>query len=86
MLASPSIMRERMKKAGLREISSLQFGQDYAKTLRDWHKRFLATWDEIKPLGFNNRFKKTWQFYLAYCEAGFRAATTDVYQVCANKL
>lgn len=85
MLASPSEIFKRLRAVGLFHSSAMPFGLDYARTLLTWHERFLEAWEEIKPLGFDQRFKKTWQFYLAYCEAGFRAATTDVYQICAVK-
>ncbi len=85
MLPSPSILQQHVQTAGLKWNGSMQFGQHYANTLNDWHTRFLKAWSEIKPLGFDQHFKKTWQFYLAYCEAGFRAATTDVYQISISK-
>lgn len=68
----------------MRSINS--FGQDYALTLHEWRRRFLSAWDEISPLGFDERFKKLWRFYLAYCEAGFKAGTTNVSQVAAQRL
>ena len=57
------------------------FGLDYARTLAEWNARFQARWAEIEPLGFDARFKRMWEFYLAYCEAGFRSGATDVTQV-----
>lgn len=79
-LPSPAILKDLSDKAGLTVKSVAEFGDDYARTLNEWHQRFLAAWDDIKPLGFDDRFKKLWRFYLAYCEAGFRADTTNVRQ------
>ncbi len=56
------------------------FGSDYANTLKLWMERFLAQWSTIKSIGFDERFKRMWMFYLAYCEAGFRTGRIDVGQ------
>ncbi len=85
MLPSPSIMHDLVASSGLNWQGSMTFGQHYADTLREWHRRFLAAWETIQTMGFDGRFKKIWQFYLAYCEAGFRAASTNVYQIAATK-
>jgi cyclopropane-fatty-acyl-phospholipid synthase len=55
-------------------------GQHYARTLAEWNRRFQAAWHELEPMGFDRRFKRMWEFYLAYCEAGFRTGSTDVLQ------
>lgn len=55
-----------------------EFGVDYAQTLVEWRKAFNKNWQEIEPLGFDDRFKRMWNFYLQYCEAGFRQKTLDV--------
>ena len=58
------------------------FGHDYAETLKRWNQEFHRAWGDIQQMkGFDARFKRLWQFYLAYCEAGFRAGTTDVLQL-----
>lgn len=80
MLPSPGELDREFAGAGLRLEKVRSFGIDYATTLRQWHDRFLATWDDLTGLGFDDRFRKLWRFYLAYCEAGFRAGTTDVAQ------
>jgi cyclopropane-fatty-acyl-phospholipid synthase len=54
------------------------FGQSYARTLQAWRERFEAAWPEIQLLGFPARFKRLWDYYLCYCEAGFRAGAIDV--------
>ena len=81
MLASPAILKTQIAEANLNWREAQAFGQDYARTLNEWYGRFLNAWDDIASMGFNERFKKLWRFYLAYCEAGFRAQTTDVMQV-----
>ncbi|MBY0421021.1 MAG: cyclopropane-fatty-acyl-phospholipid synthase family protein, partial [Parvularculaceae bacterium] len=83
MLPSPSILRRQVADAGLDFRPTTTFGLDYARTLKEWRERFAASWRDIQALGFDSRFEKLWRFYLSYCEAGFRAATTDVCQVVA---
>lgn len=78
MLPSPAIMDAESRKAGLKMVDTHSFGEDYARTLRTWHDSFLHAWEEIRQIGFDDRFKKLWRYYLAYCEAGFRARTIDV--------
>jgi cyclopropane-fatty-acyl-phospholipid synthase len=79
MLPSISILSRHIKRAGLQEGPRLQFGKDYAQTLRLWNDRFISAWPEIsyKPR-FDERFKRLWKLYLAYCEAGFMAGSIDV--------
>jgi cyclopropane-fatty-acyl-phospholipid synthase len=57
------------------------FGLDYAETLAQWRDRFRAAWPQLSTMGFDARFKRLWEYYLAYCEAGFRAGTIDVRQM-----
>ena len=81
MLPSPTALSDQISKAGLVLTGNREFGLDYARTLRMWQERFADAWPKIEPLGFDERFKRLWQFYLAYCEAGFSSANTDVTQV-----
>jgi cyclopropane-fatty-acyl-phospholipid synthase len=81
MLPTPAILRSLGAAHGLDILRERVFPQDYARTLAEWRERFWASWDKIKPLGFDERFKKLWEFYLYYCEAGFRAEYIDVRQV-----
>jgi cyclopropane-fatty-acyl-phospholipid synthase len=74
-------MREMGKGAGLDLIEERIFGRDYARTLREWREMFLAKWDQIAPMGFDDRFQRLWRYYLHYCEAGFKAGNIDVRQV-----
>ena len=85
MLPSPSILKEKISEAGLEWRKHIEFGEDYARTLSQWRQSFLDAWQDIKPMGFDERFKKLWQYYLAYCEAGFRAGTTNVSQIVATR-
>ena len=81
MLPSEKRLRQETDKAGLEWRNSARFGQNYADTLVQWSERFQGAWDEIKPLGFDERFRRLWQFYLSYCEAGFRTERTNVIQL-----
>ena len=81
MLASPSVFRAQAERAGLALRSVHAFGLDYAETLRRWNERFNQAWNDIQPHGLDARFKRLWNFYLSYCEAGFRSRSTDVLQV-----
>ena len=57
------------------------FGADYAETLRRWRAQFITRWPMIRSDKFGDDFRRTWEFYLAYCEAGFRTDYLDVAQV-----
>jgi cyclopropane-fatty-acyl-phospholipid synthase len=61
------------------------FGLDYATTLSHWRDRFRHAWPQLMPLGFDEQFRRLWEYYLAYCEAGFRAGTIDVRQMVFSK-
>jgi cyclopropane-fatty-acyl-phospholipid synthase len=78
MLPSEARLREETAKAGLEWRDINRFGQNYAETLAEWAKRFEGAWSEIKGLGFDERFRRLWRFYLSYCEAGFRTGRTNV--------
>jgi cyclopropane-fatty-acyl-phospholipid synthase len=69
------------RKVGLKMSGDFGFGLDYARTLAEWRQRFWSVWDKVEPLGFDARFKRLWEFYLFYCEAGFRARNIDVRQI-----
>jgi cyclopropane-fatty-acyl-phospholipid synthase len=79
-LPCPSEFRREASAAGLSVIDELAFGRDYAETCRRWRADFLARKDEVLTLGFDERFIRIWEFYLAYCEAGFEAGDIDVVQ------
>ncbi|HEX3366518.1 cyclopropane-fatty-acyl-phospholipid synthase family protein [Phenylobacterium sp.] len=85
MLPSEERLRKVTDKAGLVWTAVDRFGRDYADTLAEWHRRFDAAWNDIRPLGFDERFRKLWKFYLSYCEAGFRTERTSVVQLALAK-
>ena len=78
MLPTPAIVAEEAERAGLEPGHSEHFGLSYARTLAEWRRRFLARAPELHQLGFDARFMRMWDYYLAYCEAGFRAGAIDV--------
>ncbi len=77
LLTTPAI-REQSARAGLTLSHVETFGQSYARTLSLWRDRFEARWSEIALLGFDERFRRMWRYYLAYCEAGFTEGVIDV--------
>jgi cyclopropane-fatty-acyl-phospholipid synthase len=81
MLPSEAKLREQTDRAGLDWTGVTRFGQCYADTLAQWRHRFAEAWEEVRKLGFDERFRKLWMFYLAYCEAGFRTERTNVIQL-----
>ena len=81
MLPSQSILREQFSKAKLQEYAYETFGLDYARTLALWKKNFLEQWPSLKKLGFDEKFKNMWTYYLSYCEAGFLTGSINVAQI-----
>jgi cyclopropane-fatty-acyl-phospholipid synthase len=61
-------------------VERRDLGPHYARTLAEWRRRFLAGWDDLAG-SFDETFRRMWEFYLAYCEAGFRAGHLDVSQL-----
>jgi cyclopropane-fatty-acyl-phospholipid synthase len=80
LLPSPTEFRKAAAAAGLRVVNELAFGLDYAETLLRWRERFLSQDVAVRRLGFDTRFMRIWEFYLAYCEAAFTMGNTDVVQ------
>ena len=78
MLPSVGAMRAEAARAGLTFTIAESFGLDYARTLVEWRERFIAAWPAIEALGFDASFKRLWEYYLCYCEAGFRSGRVDV--------
>jgi cyclopropane-fatty-acyl-phospholipid synthase len=81
MLVSLDRLKEETAKVGLVWRQAEAFGQSYADTLAEWTRRFTAKWGDIRAMGFDERFKQLWLFYLSYCEAGFRTGRTNVVQL-----
>jgi cyclopropane-fatty-acyl-phospholipid synthase len=71
--------------AGLEVAGSIEFGESYSQTLRRWHETFDDRWDEVAKLGFDDRFRRMWDFYLCSCAAAFRFGVTDVTQITVRK-
>jgi cyclopropane-fatty-acyl-phospholipid synthase len=85
MLPSPAILKSLGDRFGVPVIRERIFGQDYARTLATWRNNFRQAWPNLKPLGFDERFRRLWEYYLAYCEAGFLSGNIDVRQVVFAK-
>ena len=85
MLPCETRLKEETERAGLEWAGVIRFGQNYADTLAEWARRFEGGWEEIKGLGFDERFRRLWRFYLGYCEAGFRTERTNVVQLSLAK-
>ena len=80
LLPSRAAFREQAERAGFEVECEHAFGPDYAETLRRWRASFLARVPQVRQLGFDTRFLRIWEFYLAYCEAAFATGNTDVIQ------
>ena len=85
MLPSPSVLRAQVEKAGLRVERSIEFGASYNISLRRWHETFNAHWDQIAALGFDDRFRRMWNFYLTSCAATFESGNCDVTQITIKR-
>ena len=79
-LPSAAEVRRQAGAAGLQVVDELAFGPDYAETLRRWRADFMGNLEDVRQLGFDDRFVRLWEFYLAYCEAAFDEANIDVVQ------
>ncbi|QMU58975.1 MAG: methyltransferase domain-containing protein [Boseongicola sp.] len=86
MLPSPTVLKQQVESAGLKVAGSIEFGESYSQTLRRWHDTFNAKWDQVVSLrGFDDRFRRMWNFYLTSCAAGFHAGNIDVTQITVTK-
>ena len=79
-LPSLSFMKSLTKKNNLSLLKVNSYSDDYAKTLAIWRENFLKAWSNIAPLGFDETFKRMWEFYLSYCEAGFKSKNINLIQ------
>ena len=84
-LPCPREFRRQAKAAGLEVVNEFAFGADYAETLRRWRDTFLARRAEVAALGFDERFARIWEFYLAYCEAAFDTGDINLVQYTLQK-
>jgi cyclopropane-fatty-acyl-phospholipid synthase len=85
MLPSPTALRREVERAGLRVANSVEFGESYSITLRRWYDTFNARWSEISALGFDDRFRRMWNFYLASCAGTFQGRNCDVTQITITR-
>ena len=79
-LPSINFMEKLIKKNSLKLEKINSYSDDYARTLSTWRKNFLGVWDKISPLGFDDYFKRMWEFYLSYCEGGFKSRNINLIQ------
>jgi cyclopropane-fatty-acyl-phospholipid synthase len=86
MLPCEKRLAEEAATAGLAWNSIFRFGDHYARTLQIWAENFATAWNDIAKLGFDERFRRLWSYYLAYCEAGFRSGQVDVIQLALQKI
>ena len=85
MLPSPTMLKALGANFGIPLIGEKVFGEDYARTLAVWRERFRAAWPALAPQGFDERFRRMWEYYLAYCAAGFLSGNIDVRQMVFAK-
>ena len=78
MLPTKHVIEREIAQAGLRLVAHEHFGESYARTLEHWQLRFQKSWPIIEWLGFDERFKRTWEYYFAYCQAGFETGAISV--------
>ncbi|MGG7645839.1 class I SAM-dependent methyltransferase [Rhodovulum sp. YNF3179] len=85
MVPSRTALQDQVSRAGLAWTGSHEFGQSYSQTLRRWHETFNDEWDSICRLGFDDRFRRMWNYYLTSCAAAFRVGNCDVTQVTVTR-
>ena len=85
MLPGPTVLRREVERAGLRVAGSHEFGESYSVTLRRWHETFNDRWDAVAQLGFDDRFRRMWNFYLTSCAAAFHSGNCDVTQITVTR-
>ena len=85
MLPSPSVLRKQVENAGLIVSNSREFAKSYSQTLRQWHGVFNDRWDRVQALGFDDRFRRMWNLYLASCASSFESGNSDVTQITISK-
>jgi cyclopropane-fatty-acyl-phospholipid synthase len=82
LILSPEVIDENLARHTTLAVTERRsLGLDYARTLRMWRTAFDANWDAIHAQGFDETFRRMWEFYLAYCEAGFAVGYLDVFQL-----
>ena len=86
VLPSKKILYKLFKENNFELYEEKSFGKDYAKTLTIWKERFNKSWNDISKIGFDEKFKNLWNYYLSYCETGFDTGHTDVSQFYLRKI
>jgi len=85
MLPSPSVLRQEVAKAGLSVAQSIEFGESYSVTLRRWFETFNNKWAQVAAMGFDDRFRRMWNFYLTSCAGAFHSGNCDVTQITVTR-
>ncbi len=85
MLPAPGVLKAEVERAGLRVKHSIEFGESYSQTLRRWHEVFNDRWEEVAKQGFDERFRRMWNFYLTSCAGAFRGGNCDVTQITVTR-
>ncbi len=85
MLPSPGALKSEIARAGLHLKGSIEFGHSYSQTLRRWHDVFNERWPEVAKMGFDDRFRRMWNFYLTSCAGTFRGGNCDVTQITVTR-
>jgi cyclopropane-fatty-acyl-phospholipid synthase len=85
MLPAPKVLKAEVARAGLELAGSVEFGESYSQTLRRWHVTFTDRWDDVAKMGFDERFRRMWDFYLCSCAAAFQFGVTDVTQITVRR-
>ena len=85
MLPSPAALEREVHRAGLLLKGSMEFGESYSQTLRRWHEAFTARWGDVKAMGFDERFRRMWEFYLTSCAGAFHGGNCDVTQITVTR-
>ncbi len=86
MLPSPTVLQDLVARHGLSFVADDGFRLDYARTLKTWLHRFEQAWPQIQKMGYDERFRRLWQYYLCYCEGGFLTGDIDVRQIALKRL
>jgi cyclopropane-fatty-acyl-phospholipid synthase len=79
------VLKSQAERAGFAVEDVFEMGQDYAVTLSEWRRRFTERLDDVRRLGFGDEFIRMWEWYLCYCEAGFREGHLGVVQMTMRK-
>ncbi|MGY3437034.1 MULTISPECIES: class I SAM-dependent methyltransferase [unclassified Marinovum] len=85
MLPSRKALVAEIERSGLGVLRSVEFGESYSQTLRRWYDTFNGRWDDVAQLGFDDRFRRMWNFYLTSCAATFHSGNCDVTQITLKR-